>query len=122
VHPDHKQYTCTPNLCVTLTQEDPRGDIAARVVFSGIGSRGESGNGVGKYKTSYAPKFLDGVRAVEEAEKDWRHSKGSASHSATIRSLESTESHFILRAFQTHPRWLSKLLGDVTAVEEVGMD
>ena len=38
--------------------------------FSGIVTRGESGNGVGKYKTSCVPKFVDGVGAVEEAEKD----------------------------------------------------
>ena len=58
-----------------MCHSDPRGDIATRVIFAGIVIRGKSGNGGRKFKTTYVPKFLDSVGAVEETEKDWRHSK-----------------------------------------------
>ena len=81
-----------PNSCVTLTWEDPREDIAARVVFSGIGYRCESGNLGEKDKNKCVSRLLDNVRAVQEADNGRRHSKGSASPSATNDSWRAPDS------------------------------
>jgi hypothetical protein len=76
-------YPIHPFLCVTLTWEDPRGDITARGSFleSAPGERVENESG----STGLAAwtRFLDGVEQNKRKQCEWRLSKGSASPRAT---------------------------------------
>ena len=75
-------YPIHPFLCVTLTWEDPRGDITARESFSGICTSRESKKRGGKY---WLHSQDSGTAWEQWKRKKWdgRLSKGSASPSAT---------------------------------------
>ena len=80
------EFVCHPDL------GGPSGRHCSESFSSGIGNRRERGNLGGKDKNKGVPGLLDNVRAAQEEDKGWRHSKGSASPSATNDSWRAPDS------------------------------
>jgi len=81
-------------LCVTLTWEDPRGDITTRALFAGSGTKGESGKGGVNHKTSFMTKMLGSDGTEQEAEKGLAQLQRVTVAHGDQRQLEGDRHHF----------------------------